>query len=267
MMMILEAPVPSLRSIVSTVPPELDGIVLRGLSRNPSDRFASAQEMQVALARCVEGASVRDVGAWVRSLASEALAARAQIAEQVDAVTSETLTGMHEDTTQLRTQTSVLIPVEAGASGLTDASVVVPRSAREAQRRKGNKAFSRPIVAGVFAAIGLAILGGTWLSRTRSPVQPVEPVAESPHVAAREAPTSSGRPTEAAATSDPPPASATPVEKPVATPARAFQRPPVTKSPSAPAIPAKTPAGRAGRCDPPYSIDSAGFRTPKPECL
>ena len=43
--------------VLGTVPPALDAVVLRALSRNPAKRFASARDMAVALEGCVPVAS------------------------------------------------------------------------------------------------------------------------------------------------------------------------------------------------------------------
>ena len=58
------------------LPTELDAIVMRGLARDPSARFASAEEMSLALRRCLVPATTSDVSAWVTSLAGEALTRR-----------------------------------------------------------------------------------------------------------------------------------------------------------------------------------------------
>ena len=56
---------------------ELDAIVLRGLARNPDERFASAREMALALERAVQGASQFELSEWVRMLVGPQLDARA----------------------------------------------------------------------------------------------------------------------------------------------------------------------------------------------
>ena len=50
---------------------ELDRVVLRGLARNPADRFASAKDMASALKKCVPRASVSEVSAWLARTTSE----------------------------------------------------------------------------------------------------------------------------------------------------------------------------------------------------
>jgi serine/threonine-protein kinase len=67
------------------LPPELDRVVLRGLERDPRDRFASAREMALALEQAVSPATSAEVGAWVEDLAREALACRTAALGQVEA--------------------------------------------------------------------------------------------------------------------------------------------------------------------------------------
>lgn len=51
--------------------PELDALVLRGLSMEPSARFVTADEMAAALRRAVQPASALEVAEWVKRLARE----------------------------------------------------------------------------------------------------------------------------------------------------------------------------------------------------
>jgi hypothetical protein len=48
-------------------------VVLRGLARDPGDRFSSAKEMATALEHCVERATAPEVGAWLERATSERL--------------------------------------------------------------------------------------------------------------------------------------------------------------------------------------------------
>ena len=63
---------------------ELDEIVLRALSHDASQRFASADEMARALTAAHPVAYASDVGAWVEVLAGVRLAARAQTLSQCE---------------------------------------------------------------------------------------------------------------------------------------------------------------------------------------
>ena len=61
----------------SEVPPALDAVVLRGLSRNPDHRFATAREMATALEGAVAVAIAPAVGTWVDGTVADTLSAQA----------------------------------------------------------------------------------------------------------------------------------------------------------------------------------------------
>lgn len=81
---ILQSRVPAPSELRPGLPAALDELVLRGLSRSPAARFASAEEMALALERAVPPASPREVSAWLYSLASDALAKRAALVTEMD---------------------------------------------------------------------------------------------------------------------------------------------------------------------------------------
>jgi len=77
----IEAP----SSIVPSLTPALDGIVLRGLSPDPEQRFTSARAMARAIEDCIAPASPADVGEWVERMAHERLEERERQLEEIDA--------------------------------------------------------------------------------------------------------------------------------------------------------------------------------------
>jgi|GEM_PF-448208 len=70
------------------VPPELDAVVLRGLSRAPEERFASAREMASAIERAVSLATASEVGEELKGQCAKTLSARAQLIASIEARTS-----------------------------------------------------------------------------------------------------------------------------------------------------------------------------------
>ena len=68
----------------SDIPPALDAFLLKGLSVEPSRRFATAKEMAETLLRVVPPAFPTDVGAWVEQTAREALARREALLAEVE---------------------------------------------------------------------------------------------------------------------------------------------------------------------------------------
>ncbi len=76
--MILRGHVEPPSAFVPGVPPELDAIILRGIARDPGERFASARDMALAIEGVVQLANPSTVGALVERLAHEDLAKRAR---------------------------------------------------------------------------------------------------------------------------------------------------------------------------------------------
>jgi serine/threonine protein kinase len=85
MMRVLERD-PELPSARVAVSQELDAVVMGALMRDPAARHATAEVMAKALEHAVRAASHRDVGAWVREIAADALDKRAA---QVSAVETD----------------------------------------------------------------------------------------------------------------------------------------------------------------------------------
>jgi serine/threonine protein kinase len=67
---------------------ELDQIVLRGLRREPSERFASARDMAIAIERSIGVASPAEVGDWVERTARAVLDQRAETVAVIESSSS-----------------------------------------------------------------------------------------------------------------------------------------------------------------------------------
>jgi serine/threonine protein kinase len=65
--------------------PALDAVVMRGLARDPGERFQTAREMAMALEEALTPASPRAIGDWVEATARETLRARASLVEEMEA--------------------------------------------------------------------------------------------------------------------------------------------------------------------------------------
>lgn len=81
---IIHQEIPSPRTKCPDLPLEIEAIVLRGLSRDPAERFASASEMSAALVNAQAPARIADVGAWVSSLAAETLRDRETLIREME---------------------------------------------------------------------------------------------------------------------------------------------------------------------------------------
>ena len=77
-------PIPRPETHRADVPTALSEVVMRGLSRDPEERFASASEMAAALAEAVPPATIQTVSTWVRRLANHDLAAREALVRELE---------------------------------------------------------------------------------------------------------------------------------------------------------------------------------------
>ncbi len=226
------------------VPPELDAVVLKGLSRDAKERFGSAQEMVQALERVAQPAAARDVARWVELKAGEAVALRAQALADFDASVATELPGQASPEVLERSRISAptLAAPEIGPSSNTQAG-------REKQRT------------GLFVAIAIVVAGGIgfYASRLVSSPEPA-PVASGQ--------ASTGEPVKP---SDPvPSASAAPA--PSSAPPPPSTTPSASVSVKAPVGPPPRPSSSAAKparpsCNPPYVITADGLKQYKPECL
>ncbi len=89
-MQVLQKRIPSPREIAPDVPERLAHVVMRGLERDRTKRFATALEMATALEEAVGLLAPRDVGAWVERLSGPRLDARRRVVDDIEA---ETLDG------------------------------------------------------------------------------------------------------------------------------------------------------------------------------
>jgi serine/threonine-protein kinase len=70
------------------LPRLLDAITLHGLERNPSQRFATAREMALALEKVGELARPSEIGEWVEQMATEPLAERRHRLQEMEMTSS-----------------------------------------------------------------------------------------------------------------------------------------------------------------------------------
>jgi serine/threonine protein kinase len=78
MKLVLENRIAAPSEHVPDLPPALDALVLRGLSREPADRFATAKEMALALEEALPPVAPSKIGAWVETTASKTLVDRSE---------------------------------------------------------------------------------------------------------------------------------------------------------------------------------------------
>src|SRR5262245_29671762 len=64
--------------------PEIDAVVLRALSKDPDQRYQTAEELALDVEKVIELASPREVGAWLDSVAGEILGKRERLLQEIE---------------------------------------------------------------------------------------------------------------------------------------------------------------------------------------
>jgi eukaryotic-like serine/threonine-protein kinase len=226
------------------VPPELDAVVLKGLSRDAKDRFGSAQEMVQALERVAQPAAARDVARWVELKAGEAVAMRAQALADFDASVATELPGQASAEVLKRSRVSAptLAAPEIGASSSTQAG-------QEKQRT------------GLFVAIAIVLAGGIGFYASRLVSSPgAAPIASTATSAGE--PVKTGEPASSATAV---PAASSALPPPSAPPSASMSAKAHTATGPRPSSSVVKPARPS--CNPPYVITADGLKQYKPECL
>jgi len=278
---VMSEPIPRPSTRRADLPPVLDAIVLRGLERDPTLRYASAHEMALALESAAPSVRPSEIASWVERVSAGRLAERARTLRAIER--NEDEDGESDAFTAPRKRVATSDPGHAEESpqplpeGETGTRRAVPVWQSAADERApsmpaGAAEVRVPLAAakgagrriliggGLFALLALlsVIAWTVWLRRT--PTQPVTPSAK----AAPEPGLRLATPTSV------PPVTTTLVQ-PVDTAAPALEPSVPTKSGAAPTNEKRRlrPARKSGTpaCDPPYAIDSAGRVLFKVECM
>jgi eukaryotic-like serine/threonine-protein kinase len=296
--LVLEGSVQPPSMHVPDIPPTLDAIVMRGLERDPEKRFATAREMAIAIERQVGFASSSEVAEWVEEAAAASIQRRAEKVKEIESISMVLANGESDR------QSSAYL---SGDSYVSDAPTIAsssnevltgdPSTASAAYRLEAlerSSARSKATTAIVAAvSLFLALLFGTLLvvqlnkrggeasaaaaTDTSAVAVPATPATTTASAAAVEtaAPTPS-----AAASADADGAAAAggaagdtgagaePTKGTPAVPTAArTAATSTTAGKKTPPATTKTSKPAGGNCSPPYTIDAAGIRRPKPECM
>ncbi|HEX5656178.1 MAG TPA: serine/threonine-protein kinase [Polyangiales bacterium] len=157
---VLNEPVTPPRELNAEVPTELDAIVLRALSREPAERFATARDMANAIERSLRVASQSEIADWLQQVAGPGLAQRAA---------------------QLRTMIDTAAQVDGPSTRVTPYAKRAQSSTRPTTGPTAAK--TGRWLAVLLLALSSAAGGYWWLHRAPPPVL-APPVAVTPAVVA-----------------------------------------------------------------------------------
>jgi serine/threonine-protein kinase len=218
--------------------PAVDAVVLRGLARDPEQRFKTAREMALAIEQTIGLASPSEVGEWVELVAGEELTRRAQTVAAIEVAS-------------LDAPPPASVPPGPSSRAESHSQVSSISVARPATTSTGapHRRSAGKVVVSIFGA--LALVGGTLGAMAMRDV-----LTGARHVEANRFEGDMRRRFELVEPADA--ATRAPKEKPreVSAPVRVAAPPPPP-----PAMKKPNP------CDPPYTVDAQGHRKYKLECL
>ena len=262
----LEGRVDAPSTLVSGLPADIDAVVLRGLARDPAQRFASARDMALALESAFGVVAPSETGEWVEAVAGAELTKRAATVAEIE---SRSLDAVSDRTWPEPGQ--ILAPSSGPQVSPTSVSGNGPSSRGTSERR-----LRLPLVilltatASVAAVLALLPAVGRAGSADPSSAAAVSPVAFAPPPAASASSATAAAPpgqtVDAAASSAAPLADALTPATASAAPIVGSTRPRRVSEPPV-AHHAERKATNAARCDPPYTVDDQGHKMYKMECL
>ena len=235
---VMQEPIAPPSSLVPALPSALDAVVLRGLERDVSRRFETAQQMAVTLEEALAPATARRVGDWVRTACSENVGARQKRVEEIEMMSA---TGLPPSTAP---------PVAPLVSNEPR-----PVSEKSSVALAGTRARSGPRVLAVGLVLSAMAAAFIVKRRTAPSSQKAGSQTTAPEVVAADT------------------ASISPAGSPTSTVGSLT----VASAPTVAAsvTPASLPTGRSlhpsvlrkPNCNPPYVVDTFGVRIAKRECL
>jgi serine/threonine-protein kinase len=266
------------------LPAGIDAVVMRGLERDPQRRYATAREMAGELESCLGMASSTQVGAWVDSVAHEALVRRATALSGIES-SSASISGAalladdRPSSPAARSRVSLLSSTDghsfASSSGFGRPSWQPGPQGTAGLRPDPGRTGRRFAWA---VGVALALGGGTGIFMANHPSrdvrlspQPPAPARSASPLAVRLAPL-----TERSLAMPVPSAETAPLPSAPGGPGAGARgaggaggevgSPRQAKAPAAPTSVKPAPAA-ALNCDPPYSLDGLGHKIWKDECF
>jgi serine/threonine-protein kinase len=277
MRMILDGNVEPPSAHVAGLSPELDAIVLKGLARDPADRFATAREMARALEKCGQIATPSEVAEFVEAIAGELLSERARhvaaieaselaLDERVFASESAMISPVSDPRAQPITGSNpaaALAPLAAQLEPLTQLSTTTDSGAAERRSVAPRRRFAGTWTIAALVVLALALSGVFVLRGSSTPTS-----ASSTSTSSANEPPATREPTPPVDREAPPPPSPAATSTQLPTPGVSVAPPPPVRPivPPVRTTPRTPKPGKTVDCSPPYTVDAQGYRHYKREC-
>jgi eukaryotic-like serine/threonine-protein kinase len=284
--------IPAPSSIVACLPKAIDAVVLKGLARDPDERYATAHEMALALEDAIPPATPRRIQEWIHGIAADVLARRAKdVAEiEIDSAVSsvsggrtaeEVLAEASSPSAASARSSPSSSTTQTGVTSLGRLGALVASTGLRSPQRKRTLA-----VGGALVLVGALLAVVVGAVRGRNGEHSVPAAASDPGRTTSSAMAATAGPSAAPS---PPPAAASSASAANAAGADASamtsegasgnkgsgahgKSTAAASSPSAgptsPPTTAPTPTRPpAPDCSNPFTIDAAGRKRPRPECF
>lgn len=183
---VLHETIPRPSELMQGVPPDVESIVMRGLERDPTMRFQSAEEMAVALENAVRIASPREVGRLVESLGGTALRERSAMVADVESTGSHMNLAVAGDVAKVDAtmRDSIDVEMDLGPAPVQETQSAFHSAVASSPSKGSRRLWVGVAAVALFAGSGLGI--GAWfgLGRGRLATTPVPTnLAQEPMVA------------------------------------------------------------------------------------
>ncbi len=218
-----EVPPPS--SVNQAIPAAYDVVVMKGLARDPAERYATAREMARALEACDGVESLAGVSAWIEDIAGEVLNERAERVARVERATEfGEVSELRDMVNELASGTNPAIlrarrlqNEQAESANQALPSAPVPSVASTPAAEAAPRVSSRRRMAFALVTLAVAVAAVVWhFARGEPPIAAaptVAPVAKPPLTERAPTPAAQPEPSPTAATEE----SASPVALPSTT--------------------------------------------------
>jgi serine/threonine-protein kinase len=232
-------------SRVPGLPPAFDAVTLRALAAEAADRWPTALAMAEALEACGPVAAPAEVGAWVEGTVGDSLLERAGRIAAIEKRLTE----------RIRESQHFLDASDAPVASVAELTEAPP----PVVARRPAALWGAAAIMGVAAAVSFAGLTGVRRASPGAPDAP--PATAAPEASA--APSATAAPVAVASSAPADDRSALPVKAaPSGAPAVRAVSPAVVAAPRGPRV-----RSAADPCAPPFTVDEAGHKHYKRECL
>jgi eukaryotic-like serine/threonine-protein kinase len=258
---IIQDPIRPPGALIDGLPAAVDRVVLKALSRDRNDRYATANEFARALENALSPARRSDVRAWVGETANNVLEERARRVAEIESTTTSALPFPSAEAMLSDVGGPTDVPIVYGNA---DETVVAEPYGMEGSRSKRTIriwfAGGVALVAGL-TSVGLALRHPDGSAGSPAPHAP----ASAPTVSRQQAAAPQASEVQV------PEPSATAVPTVASSSISSNNTPGTNLSPPAP-LPIRSVSHATGPrpknpCDPPFTFDDAGAKRWKPACL